>query len=69
MKQGPIVIAWILILYNKLMNSNAYDEQLSNQSFILLDDDLWKGIEEALGSDIMVNNVLFDVYIFGRITK
>lgn len=54
-QQGPIVIAWILILYHKLMNSSAYDEQLSNQSFILLDDDIWKEIDNALHSNIMVS--------------
>lgn len=53
-KRGPIVISWILVLYHRLMNSSSYDEQLSNQSFILLNEDLWKVLTDALESSIMV---------------
>lgn len=54
-RQGPIVIAWILVLYYRLMNIGSYDEQLSNQCFTLLDDDLWKLLDDALHSNIMVS--------------
>ena len=57
-ERGPIVISWILVLYHRLMNSSSYDEQLSNQSFILLNEDLWKVLADALQSSIMVIFIL-----------
>ncbi len=63
-KQGPIVIAWILVLYHRVMNTSSYDEPVSNQEFILLDEDLWKVLDEALHSNIMVRVVFFSFFVF-----
>lgn len=62
-KQGPIVIAWILVLYNRIMNKNTYDEQLSNQGFVLLEEDLWKVLDDALCSNIMVSNLYKNYFL------
>ncbi|XKL65922.1 hypothetical protein PGB90_009342 [Kerria lacca] len=44
------------------MNKNTYDEQLSNQGFVLLEEDLWKVLDDALCSNIMVQNMLESWY-------
>lgn len=60
-KQGPIVMAWILVLFHRIMNTSSYDEHFSNQSFILLDEDLWKLLDEAVHSNIMVRAEILTV--------